>query len=83
MTKQLLRLNMKPPYSTRPIAKSGHRHINIPPRKYKTYTVLIYKTKYQSRTFKELKHGLTYKFILILKYKANIKSNINHHLKNH
>ena len=75
MTKQLERLNIKPPYSTRPIALSGHRHINIPPRKYKTYTVLFCKHKYKSKTFKELKHALCYKFILILKVKANHRPN--------
>ncbi len=80
MTKQLLRLNIKPPYSTRPIASSGHRHINIPPRKYKSYTVVFYTTKYKGKTFKELKHALCYKFILILKNKANIKPNIIHRL---
>lgn len=75
MTKQLNRLNIKPPYSTRPLPTSGHRHINIPPRKYKSYTVLIHKEKYRSKTFKELKHALCYKFILILKNKANHRPN--------
>jgi len=71
MTKQLLRLNIKPPYSTRPLPSAGHRHINIPPRKYKYYTVIYCTAKYKSKTFKELKHALCYKFIIILKNKVN------------
>ena len=80
MTKQLERLNIKPPYSTRPMASSGHRHISrrVPSG---SYTVLIYKEKYRIKTFKELKHALTYKFICILKNKANIIHRLNR--KNH
>ena len=82
MTKQLLRLNIKPPYSTRPMASSGHRHISQSGTS-GSYTVLIYKERYRSKTFKELKHALTYKFILILKNKANIihRSRHSNHLK--
>ncbi len=72
MTKQLKRLNIKPEYSLYPMPKSGHRYINIPPRKRISYTVTLYQKKYRTRTFKELKLALCYKFIIILKNKANI-----------
>jgi hypothetical protein len=72
MTKQLIRLNIKPEYSLYPMPKSGHRYINIPPRKKISYTVNLYQRKYRTRTFKELKIALCYKFIIILKNKANI-----------
>jgi len=69
MTKQLKRLNIKPPYSTRPIASSGHRYVNILERKNISYYVCI--KKINSRTFKEKKLALCYKFIMLLKIKSN------------
>ena len=72
MTKQLERLNIKPPYSTRPLPSSGHRHISLSRATERSYTVLMYKNKYGSKTLPLLKHALCYKFILILKNKANI-----------
>jgi len=72
MTKQLKRLNIKPEYSLYPMPKSGHRYVNIPPRKRISYTVTLYCKKYRTRTFKELKLALCYKFIIILKNKAGI-----------
>mgnify|MGYP003114944443 CR=1 FL=1 len=72
MTKQLNRLNIKPTYSLVPLPKSGHRYINIPPRKKTSYMVYLHKDKYNSRTFKNLNDALCYKFIVILKYKAKI-----------
>ena len=78
MTKQLLRLNIKPEYSLYPMPKSGHRYVNIPPRKKISYTVNLYQRKYRTRTFRELKIALCYKFIIILKNKANINHRIHH-----
>ena len=78
MTKQLVRLNIKPEYSAYPIPKSGHRYINIPPRKKISYMVYLHQKKYNTRTFKELKLALCYKFIIILKNKANINHRLNH-----
>jgi len=78
MTKQLKRLNIKPEYSLYPIPNSGHRYVNIPPRKKISYMVYLYQTKYKTRTFKELKLALCYKFIIILKNKANINHRPNH-----
>ncbi len=77
MTKQLIRLNIKPEYSLYPMPKSGHRYVNIPPRKKISYTVNLYQRKYNTRTFKELKIALCYKFIIILKNKANINHSPN------
>jgi len=73
MTKQLKRLNIKPPYSTRPIASSGHRYVNILERKNISYYVCI--KKINSRTFKEKKLALCYKFIMLLKIKSNYYTN--------
>jgi len=70
MTKQLKRLNIKPHYNPRPIASSGHRFVNIIKRKKISYFVCI--KKKHSRTFKEKKLALCYKFIMILKIKSNI-----------
>ena len=78
MTKQLIRLNIKPEYSLYPMPKSGHRYVNIPPRKKISYTVNLYQRKYRTRTFRELKIALCYKFIIILKNKANINHRIHH-----
>jgi len=72
MTKQLKRLNIKPEYSLYPMPKSGHRYINIIRRKRISYMVTLYQKKYRTRTFKELKLALCYKFIIILKNKAGI-----------
>jgi hypothetical protein len=72
MTKQLKRLNIKPEYSLVPIPKSGHRFINIPPRKKITYMVYLHQDIYKTRTFKKLTDALCHKYIRILKYKANI-----------
>jgi len=72
MTKQLERLNYKRPYSTCPIASSGHRHISKIKRKNGNYSYTIYFKKKNSRSFKELKFALCYKFIMILKFKSNI-----------
>jgi len=69
MTKQLERLNINPEYSTRPIASSGHRYVNIIKRKNISYYVCLKKT--HSRTFKEKKLALCYKFIMLLKIKSN------------
>ena len=69
MTKQLQRLNIKPPYSTRPIANTGHRHIcKMTDRK--SYGVKLPRKK--GKSFKTLKKALCYKFILLLKNKSNI-----------
>lgn len=78
MTKQLKRLNIKPEYSLYPMPKSGHRYINIIRRKRISYMVTLYQKKYRTRTFKELKLALCYKFIIILKNKANINHRPNH-----
>ena len=78
MTKQLIRLNIKPEYSLYPMPKSGHRYVNIPPRKKISYTVNLYQRKYRTRTFRELKIALCYKFIIILKNKAKINHRIHH-----
>jgi len=48
MTKQLKRLNIKPEYSLYPIPKSGHRFINIPPRKKISYMVYIHQDRYKN-----------------------------------
>lgn len=72
MTKQLKRLNYKPPYSTQPIAASGHRHVSKTKRESGNYSYTIYFKKRKSRTFKHLKLALCYKFILILKFKSNL-----------
>jgi len=70
MTKQLKRLNFKPPYSLYPTSKSGHKHIYIPPKKRISYMVSFYKKP--SRTYKSLTDALCYKFIILLKIKSNI-----------
>jgi hypothetical protein len=72
MTKQLKRLNYKPPYSTCPTAASGHRHINKRKRESGNYSYTIYFKKTNSRSFKYLKLALCYKFIMILKFKSNL-----------
>ena len=75
MTKQLKRLNIKPIYSTRPISNSGHRHIHVIKRKGQKflYMVTLSRLKYKSRTFKSITNSLCYKFIIILKSKANLR----------
>lgn len=70
MTKQLKRLNIKHPYSTRPVASSGHRYINLIKRNRISYFVCIQKR--HSRTFKEKKLALCYKFIMLLKIKSKL-----------
>lgn len=70
MGKQLKRLNIKPAYSTTPMASSGHRHVNLIKRRRISYFVCIQKR--HSRTFKEKKLALCYKFIMLLKIKSNI-----------
>jgi len=70
MTKQLERLNIKPPYDTRPIANTGHRHI-CKMKNRNSFGVKY--DKYKGRSFKNLKDALCYKFILLLKIKSNIK----------
>jgi len=72
MTKQLNRINIKPEYSVIPFPKSGHRYINIPPRKKISYMVYLHQKHYKTRTFKKLSDALCHKYIRILKYKANI-----------
>tara|TARA_R110002012_G_scaffold291232_2_gene485576 strand:- start:358 stop:570 length:213 start_codon:yes stop_codon:yes gene_type:complete len=69
MTKQLIRLNIKAPYSTRPVANTGHRFICKAAGRH-SYGVKLPKTK--GKAFKTLKKALCYKFILLLKNKSNI-----------
>ena len=71
MTKQLERLNYKRPYSTQPVASSGHRYVNKITRSGKTSYYVFVKKKH-SRTFREKKLALCYKFIMLLKIKSNI-----------
>ena len=70
MTKQLQRLNIKPPYSTRPIANTGHRHI-CKMKNCNSYGVKYDKQK--GKSFGNLTDALCYKFIILLKIKSNIK----------
>ena len=70
MTKQLERLNFKRPYSIRPVANTGHRHI-CKRRNYNQYSVKMPEKK--GKAFKNLTDALCYKFILLLKIKSNIK----------
>ena len=72
MTKQLKRLNIQPEgIAIRPVATSGHRHINELRRRGK----ISYHVKFEngrSRTFKDDKKlALCYKFIMLLKIKSN------------
>jgi len=69
MTKQLIRLNIKPPYSTRPVANSGHRFICKAVHR-RSYGVKLPRKK--GKSFNTLKKALCYKFILLLKIKSNI-----------
>ena len=70
MTKQLKRLNISPYDPLYPIPKSGHRHIYIVSRERISYMVSYYKKP--SRTFKTITDALCYKFIMLLKIKANL-----------
>lgn len=71
MTKQLKRLNFKRPYNPQPVANSGHRYVNKITRCGRvSYFVFI--KKRHSRTFREKKLALCYKFIMLLKIKSNI-----------
>ena len=63
MTKQLKRLNIKPPYSTRPMPSSGHRCLTFRKTKYKTYFIVTVKQRGQ-RQFKCMKLALCYKFTI-------------------
>ena len=74
MTKQLKRLNIKPPYSTRPMPSSGHRCLTFRKTKYKTYFIVTVKQRGQ-RQFKCMKLALCYKFIMILKIKSKYYTN--------
>jgi hypothetical protein len=69
MTKQLIRLNIKPPYSTRPVANTGHRHICKAAHRH-SYGVKLPGRK--GSGFNTLKKALCYKFIILLKIKAKI-----------
>jgi len=71
MTKQLQRLNFKRPSSATPVAASGHRHVHIILRSGKI-SYYVYVKKKHSRTFREKKLALCYKFIMLLKIKSNI-----------
>lgn len=71
MTKQLKRLNFKRPYSATPVATSGHRHVHKIVRSGKTSYYVFVKKKH-SRTFRDKKLALCYKFIMLLKIKSNI-----------
>ena len=71
MTKQLERLNYKRPYSTQPVANSGHRYVNKLIRSGKI-SYFVFMKKRHSRTFREKKLALCYKFIMLLKIKSNI-----------
>jgi len=72
MTKQLKRLNYKRPYSTTPVASSGHRYVNKIIRSGKVSSYYVCIKKKHSRTFKDKKLALCYKFIMLLKIKSNI-----------
>ena len=69
--KELKRLNIQRPYSSQPIANSGHRYVNQIIRSGKTSYYVCVKKKH-SRTFREKKLALCYKFIMLLKIKSNI-----------
>ena len=69
--KELKRLNIQRPYSTQPVANSGHRYVNQIIRSGKT-SYYVYVKKKNSRTFREKKLALCYKFIMLLKIKSNI-----------
>lgn len=69
--KELKRLNIQRPYSTQPVANSGHRYVNQIIRSGKT-SYYVYVKKKHSRTFREKKLALCYKFIMLLKIKSNI-----------
>jgi hypothetical protein len=71
MTKQLKRLNFQRPYNPQPVASSGHRYVNKIIRSGKT-SYFVYVKKRHSRTFKDKKLALCYKFIMLLKIKSNI-----------
>ena len=72
MTKQLNRLNIQPEgIAIRPIASSGHRYVNKLTRRGKI-SYYVYVKKKHSRTFREKKLALCYKFIILLKIKSNI-----------
>ena len=71
MTKQLERLNIQRPYSAQPVASGGHRYVNKIVRSGKT-SYYVYVKKRHSRTFRDKKLALCYKFIMILKIKSNI-----------
>jgi len=72
MTKQLERLNFQRPYSTTPIASSGHRYVNKIIRSGKISYYVYVKKKHRAHTFRDKKLALCYKFIILLKIKSNI-----------
>jgi hypothetical protein len=69
--KELKRLNIQRPYNPQPVANSGHRYVNLIIRNGKT-SYYVYVKKKHSRTFREKKFALCYKFIMLLKIKSNI-----------
>jgi hypothetical protein len=71
MTKQLERLNFQRPYNPQPVANSGHRYVNKIVRSGKVSYYVCIKKKH-SRTFRDKKLALCYKFIMLLKIKSNI-----------
>lgn len=74
MTKQLKRLNIKPPYNTMPIPPTGHRYITFRRTTKKTYFIVTVKQT-GARQFISKKLALCYKFIMLLKIKSKYYTN--------